>query len=286
MRATSLRRGSNPEMMTASGDDVDPRRGFERADISALLADDPPLHLLVLDVQDAHRRFHAMIDRGPLYRLDDDLLGFCARLGFRHLTDILEGLDRLTLRFVHEIFHEHFPGVFAAEAGGALQALVLLPDQLRELLAFFRGEPEPLVDLLSQSGEIAFLPVDEFNLPFEVLLPGGELFFKRLAFISPRVRLFFEFLFSPLPFHLRLGEPGLLLCLGRRLGTGDDLPGLGPGFRDTALALAFLENPAEGEASQKQDHRKHSDRHNIRLHIASGLPKNKKNRTQPVSHVY
>ncbi len=71
MRATSRRTGSKPERTTASGVSSmirsTPGRLLERADVAALAADDPALHLLVGQVDDGDRRLRRVIGGDALH---------------------------------------------------------------------------------------------------------------------------------------------------------------------------------------------------------------------------
>ena len=88
-------------------DNIHPRRRLKRLDISSLFPDDPPLHLIALNVEHAHCRLDAVICGGPLNRLNDDLLGFFLRIHPCGVADFLQHLRRLRLCLIDHILQKN-----------------------------------------------------------------------------------------------------------------------------------------------------------------------------------
>ncbi len=134
-------------------DDVDAGRGLERPDVTALAADDAPLHFVGREDHRRHARFRGLLRGNPLDRERDDLLRFAV--------GVLPGL-------LGDVAHERgrfVPGR-AFETGDQL-ALGLLRRQARHLL-------EPGADVLLALAEGAGALLEPLIELAQLLLSGVD----------------------------------------------------------------------------------------------------------------
>jgi hypothetical protein len=143
-------------------DQVDAGGGFERADVAALAPNDPPLHLLVRDVDDGHGRLGDLVAGVALDRHPDDpprpRLG---RLG-RFELDLAEPAGAGVADILLDLGDDDLAGLVGRHAGDALELAELVGAQLLGLA--------PLrLQLALACLEGALASLDPFELAVEVL---------------------------------------------------------------------------------------------------------------------
>ena len=207
-------------------DHVDAGRLLERADVAALAADDPALHLVAGDVDRAGGRLGGVGGGKPLHRGQQHL----PRLLLARLRDaslVLEDDRAGFLReFGFEVLQEPRGGLVAAQAAQFVQRLPLEVEQLGEFLL-------AAVGVLDSLGQLALRALDDLLLFLKLfgLLLQGVLAFVQDAFAL--VQFLAEFAEFLLAFGLLLDGHFLDFELGLALPTlgllhrmVDDLSGL------------------------------------------------------------
>ena len=109
-------------------DDVDPGEGLQRADVAALSADDPALHVVARERDRGHRVLRGVLRRVPLEGHRDDRPGLLVG-PFAGLDLVLADLAvRDVPHLLLDALEEQAPGLVLAQAGdpGELDALLLL----------------------------------------------------------------------------------------------------------------------------------------------------------------
>ena len=115
-------------------DDVDAGGGLERADVPSFAADDPPLHVLARQREDADARLRRLLGRDPLDGDRHDLPGTFLALLPGTLLDLTHLGHRAALRFVDHLRGEQVPGLVRGHPRDALQLRPVLLGRLLELL--------------------------------------------------------------------------------------------------------------------------------------------------------
>ena len=138
-RATSRRTGSKPDQDDRLGgvvdDQVDAGRLLERADVAALAADDPALHLVAGQVDDGDGVLGGVVGGDALHRGDDDLAGLLLGLLAGAPLDRPGELDRVVLGLLADRLEEDALGVLGGHARDPLEGGDLLLVEPGELLA-------------------------------------------------------------------------------------------------------------------------------------------------------
>ena len=158
-------------------DQVDAGGLLERADVAALAADDPALHLVAREMDDGHGVLRRVVGGDALHRGHDDLAGLLLGLLARAPLDRPRQLDRVVLGLLANRLEQHALGVLRGQPGHALEGDDLLADQPGELLALLLEVALAVVDLaallLEQVGALVELLVAREQAPLEVLQLGA-----------------------------------------------------------------------------------------------------------------
>ena len=110
-------------------DQLDARRLLERADVAALAADDPPLHVVAGQVDHGDRRLDGVLGGAALDGLGDDLPGLRGRHLARFVLEPLDQVGRVASRVGLDLPQQQVLGLVRREPGDALQLALLVGDQ-------------------------------------------------------------------------------------------------------------------------------------------------------------
>ncbi len=237
LAAERVEAGEDDRLGRVVDDQVDAGGHLQGADVAALAADDPPLHLVVGKHDDRDGGLGDVVGGRPLDRHADDPLRLPGGLLAGLVLDPLDDVGRLDLGLVLHDADQLVARLLGGEAGDLLETAALLLHHPVEvafllfegLLAAGQGAVE-LVELLLPLGllvgllvEVVFLlgeaPLEglqlgaplarrrlEFAAGLEELLLGGHVGFAQTGLaLPPRV---FE---DAVGFALRLGEDALRL---------------------------------------------------------------------------
>ena len=159
---------SNDESTTAFGrvvdDEVDAGQVLERADVAALPADDPPLHVVRGKLDERHRRLGGSARRDPLQSVGDEVARPALGLGLRLLLELAHTAGELVAHLLLRLGEDPLPRLARrhrrrsarAPGGGAILELLHLLLQL------------PQVDLAV--GDSLLAPRQLGQLPVDVVL--------------------------------------------------------------------------------------------------------------------
>ncbi len=102
-------------------DDLDTRGGLEGPDVAAFAPDDPPFHLIRLDVHDRDGVLDSVVGRGALDGRQDNFacLAVGPEPGF--VPDLLDVGSGFQAGFFSELLNKGLPCFFATQAGGLFQ---------------------------------------------------------------------------------------------------------------------------------------------------------------------
>ena len=196
-------------------DQVDAGRLLEGADVAALAADDPALHLVVREMDDGHGVLRGVVRGDPLHRGHDDVAGLLGGLLAGAPLDRPGELHRVVLGLLADGLEEHRLGVLGGHAADLLEGHDPLLVELAELLA-------ALVELDLLLEELAIALLEHVRALVELLVAGVQpaLLVGQLA--APLAGFL---LGLPLEADLLfLGLEDQVLLLGS--GVGDDPSGL------------------------------------------------------------
>src|SRR5205085_9201976 len=169
-------------------DQVDARVRLERADVPALPADYPALHVVRRKREDRDRGLGCLIRRDPLDRDRHDLPRSFLALFARLLLEVADRRHGLALRVVDDLHDEGLPRLLRGHVRHALEALAVLLRRVLQLHAD-RGEAlPPGVELGAETLELrsaafeGLLPLGDRSLaPLDLLAPGADLDPRLLA---------------------------------------------------------------------------------------------------------
>ena len=125
--------------MIASGvvdDQIHAGDGLQGADVAALTADDPALHLVVGQVDHGNRRLGGVVGGAALDGGGDDLSALLLRLVLELLLDLLDLLGGLMAHVLLDGIQQELLGLLLGQAGDLFQSLQLL---LADLLGLRLG---------------------------------------------------------------------------------------------------------------------------------------------------
>ncbi len=100
---------------------VHPGDRLEGADVAALAADDPALHLVTRQAYHRHHGVRGLLHRDPLHRRGDDVPGPALRLGVRPRLDLARAAHSLALGLLLDLVHQLQPCGHRRQAGDPLQ---------------------------------------------------------------------------------------------------------------------------------------------------------------------
>ncbi len=133
-RATSRRNGSKLERMMAPGVSSTisstPVGDLERADVTALAADDPTLQVVARQIDDRHRGFDGVLGGAALDGFGDDLLRARRRRLARFGLEALDEVGRVAPRVGLDLLEQQLARLVGRQAGDALQLALPLGDEL------------------------------------------------------------------------------------------------------------------------------------------------------------
>ena len=198
-------------------DQVDAGRLLEGADVAALAADDPALHLVARQVDDRDRVLGGVVRGDALHRRDDDLAGLVVGLLAGPALDRPGELDGVVLGLLADRLEQDPLGVLGRQPGHALEGGDLLLVGPAELLAL-------VLDLALAVDELAALLLEHVGALVELLVAGEQ----------PALEVL----------ELRALGAGLVLGLALQaqllvLGLEDQVLLLGPGLGHDARGLVL-----------------------------------------------
>src|SRR3954454_8496707 len=145
-------------------DEVDAGVGLEGADVAALTADDPALHVVGRKGEDRDRGFGGLVRRDALDRDRHDLARPLLVLLAGLLLEVSDGRHRVALRFLHDLTDKRFLRLLRRHVRDALETLAVL---LRGVFELHPDRGEALRPGVEFSSEALELP----RPAFERLLP-------------------------------------------------------------------------------------------------------------------
>src|SRR3990172_9827309 len=146
-------------------DEVHAGGRLEGSDVPTLATDDPPLHVLTRQREDAHRGLARLLRRDTLDRDRHDLPGALLALLAGALLDLAYGRHRLALRLIDDLPTERLAGLLSRHLCDPLERRPMLGRRLLELLAH---EPQPLVTVVQLLG--SFVRLVELDIDRALLL--------------------------------------------------------------------------------------------------------------------
>ena len=166
-------------------DQVDAGRLLERADVAALAADDPALHLVAREVDDRDGVLGRVVGGDALHRGHDDLARLLLGLVAGPPLDRSRELDRVVLRLLADRLEQHALGVLGAEARDALEGDDLILDQAGQLFALLLEVPLAICDL-------AALLLEHVGPLVHLLVARQEASLEALELVPLRASLFLD----------------------------------------------------------------------------------------------
>ena len=192
-------------------DQVDPGRLLEGADVPALAADDPALHLVRREVDDGDRVLRGVVGGDALDRRDDHLPGALLRLVARLALDDPGEPDGVGLGLDLDGFEELRLRLLGGHVGDPLERFDLLVSSALQLVARLLEVPLPVEEL-----PVALL--EHVGALVELLVAGKEAAFEAGEVVPTDPCFFFGLALEAELLVLGLEDQLLLLCAG----LGDD----------------------------------------------------------------
>src|SRR4051794_1123698 len=253
--------GEDDGLRRVVDDQVDAGRLLERADVAALAADDPALHLVARQVDDAHRVLRGVVRGDPLHRRDDDLARLLLRLVARPALDRPCDLHGVVLGFLADRLEQDALRVLGRQPRDLLQRGNPLLAQLRERLALALEVPLAIVDLaalvLEHVRALVELLVARQETPLEVLELRAL-----LAGLLVGLALLAQLLALRLEDHVLLLRPRL----------GDDARGLVLGGLDRLARQDAAGDEPRDHADDRGDQRRdYDDRFHLQFLPSGGV---------------
>ena len=174
LAADRIEAGDDHRVGRVVDDDVHPGGGLERADVPALAADDPALHLVAGERHRGHRALRRVLRGEPLDGDGDDPPRLAVGVALGLLLDVAHQRRGLAPRLVLDALENLPPGLFRGEPGDPLQLDPLLLRQPVRPRPRGRGAPAPAA--LSASSRLAKRALPGLDLLELPLLRPGALF--------------------------------------------------------------------------------------------------------------
>ncbi len=248
--ADGVEPGEHDRLGGVVDDQVHARGLLERPDVATLAADDPALHLVRGQVDDADRVLGRVIGRDALHRGHDDVAGLVLGILARGALDGPGELDRVVLGLFADGLEERALRVVRGHPGHALERLDLLLVGGGQVLA-------GLVELALAVEELAIALLEHVGALVELLVAGEQAALERRELVALGPRLVLGLALHPELLVLRL-EDELLLA---GAGLGLDAPGLGLGRLHRLRGPQAAQQHAEyGSADGGHEDRRHDDR--------------------------
>ncbi len=113
-------------------DEVDAGEVLQRADVAALAADDPALHVIGGQLHDRHRRLGGVGGRQSLHADREDVAHAALGLALGLLLDLADAAGRVVLGLLLDLLQQHLLGLGARHPGQALERALDLQTALGE----------------------------------------------------------------------------------------------------------------------------------------------------------
>jgi hypothetical protein len=150
-------------------DQVDPRGGFDGADVATLAADDTSFHVVIRELHDGDRAFSHKLARQAFDGNGDDLPGAAIGLGARLLFNEADRFSGFVTRLIDHLLCQRPFGFFARQASNSFQ---LSPCFFDRPLAFPLTVAQGLFSLALRELDLCSLGLaflDLFGAFFQVL---------------------------------------------------------------------------------------------------------------------
>ena len=151
-------------------DEVDAGQVLERADVPALAADDPALHVVGRKLDERHRRLGGRARRNPLQRIGDEVPRTPLRLGRGLLLELADPPGKLVAHLLLRRREDPLPRLAGRHAGDPLELGAVAQLQLLHLLLQLPEVHLTVGDTLLAPGQLRQLPVDVVLLREDALL--------------------------------------------------------------------------------------------------------------------
>ena len=250
--------GDQDRLRRVVDDEVDAGVQLQGADVAALAADDPALHVVAGQIDHRHRGLDGVVGGQPLDGGGQDFLGLLARGLPRLLLQPHADELRLAAGLVFHLGEQLALGLLGGEAGDRLELAPLLLERgaepalglrvaalaVDQALVLVGVLGQPALELLELAGDLFFLGehplLDRLDVP---LAPAGLV-------LERRARL--QHGFARLQLGRALARFGLALGvlddpLGVALGGLGDAVGFALGAADASIARRLVEEISDGK---------------------------------------
>ena len=129
LAANRIKRGDDNGLGRVVDDQIDARRGFERANVAAFAADDAALHILVGQVDHGNGGLGHMVGSAFLNGQRDNVAGFLFALFLGVLLDIAHKHGGVVIRVLLDAGDEHLARFVLRHRADALHFGLLLGDE-------------------------------------------------------------------------------------------------------------------------------------------------------------
>ena len=170
-------------------DELDTRRCLEGPNVPSFTTDDPPLDVIVGDVEDRHAVFDRVLRRHALDGLDDDFLRVLVRLELRLVHDFLDLLLSEDFRVLNDLLFQGSLCLIGAHAADFLEQFHALDPVFLEFFAFRIEGFEPLLDFLFLTLQLTLAVFDAVLVLLEVVLLVPNFVLAALHFRCTFLRL-------------------------------------------------------------------------------------------------
>ena len=213
-------------------DDVHAGGELERADVSPLAPDDPPLHFVVRQRHGRHGGLGGVIGGDALDRQRDDLLRLALGVPFGGFPDLANPVGRVGLGFFFHPANQLVLRVLGGHAGHLLEPAALVADELLELLLALGDRLFAATEVAGAPAELFVALLEHLELAVEHGFPLGDAPLFPFDFLAPTADLLLEVLAQSDQLFFPGDDGGLAKVVRFSLGVSDDsLRGfLGGGF--------------------------------------------------------
>ncbi len=163
-------------------DEVDPSEVLERADVAAVPADDPPLHLVVGQLDEPRRRLAGVRRREALHRHGEDAARPALRILLRLVLEPQQAETRLLARLRLDLLDQKLLGLGRAQTRDLLQLPPLYALGSLQLVSLLLDVALSVLQRLRSALELRDLNLDRLRLAQRMLLhprdlrpPGAQL---------------------------------------------------------------------------------------------------------------
>ena len=135
---------------------------LEGTDVTTLTTDDASFHLIVLDMEHAHRVLHGCFRCHALDGLDDDLLSLCVRIQLRLVHDLVDIAGSIRAGLVLQTLHQTCLRLLGTQSAQLLQFLTFLQAHLLQFVLLHLQQFLLVIHALLLLFHILFLPSQLF----------------------------------------------------------------------------------------------------------------------------